>query len=44
MCDGTRNKQIAKDVFKWIKRKSQPAAQNIIKNSEGHIIFDPDLA
>lgn len=44
MADGTRNKQIAKDVFKWIKRKSQPSPPNIIRNCDGHIIYEPNQA
>lgn len=44
MADGTRNKQISRDVFKWIKRKSQPSTPNLIRNCEGHIIYEPNLA
>lgn len=44
MADGTRNKQMSKDVFKWIKRKSQPNQPNLIRNSNGDIVVEPTAA
>lgn len=41
MADGARNKQIAKCVFQWIKRKSTIALPNLIRDQNGDIIYSP---
>lgn len=44
MADGTRNKQIAKCVFQWIKRKSTVVLPNIVRDQLGNIIYSPTEA
>ena len=44
MIEGTKSKQVDKLVFAWIKSKAQTATPNLIRDSDGDIITDPDIA
>ena len=44
MAEGTKSKQIDKFVFTWIKSKAQSNTPNLIRDSDGDIITDPELA
>ena len=44
MAQGTSSKNVSKFVYKWIRNKTQPNCPNLIKNQDGHIITDPQLA
>lgn len=44
MTEGTKSKQVDKFVFAWIKSKAQQNSPNLIRDSDGDIIVDPDHA
>lgn len=44
MIEGTRSKKIDKLVFTWIKSKAQCTTPNLIRDPEGNIIVDPEIA
>ena len=44
MKDGTCNKNVHKSVFKWVKQKQIIPSNNLIKDSEGNLLTNPNDA
>ncbi len=41
MINGTRSKNASKFIYKWLRNKTQIYVPNLIRNSEGDILFSP---
>ena len=44
MQEGTASKKVAKFVYQWINAKIQSPSPNLIKDSQGNIVADPERA